>query len=85
MAVETRTGCCEREAAVEDDPSDQGVLEFVSADAAEIRAAVSREEDADPGIRIGARVRLAGPDPESVIWVDSHRADRQRRRIVEER
>src|SRR5919106_188899 len=85
MAVEALARRGIDKAVREDQPADERVLELVAADTHEVRAAVVRIEDADAGVRVRARVRLTGADPEPVARVDRNRSDRERGRVVEER
>src|SRR5207247_3585206 len=66
VPVQAAVCACEGESVVEHDAADRVVEELVPADSDECAAARSLVEDADAGIRVGARVLLARTDPEGV-------------------
>ncbi len=85
MPEQPSAGGREDEAVVVDQPAHRVVVQLVAANAREVRAAVAREEDAHPGVRVGVRVRFASTDPEAMTRVDGQRTDRERRRVVGQR
>ena len=85
VPVEALARCRQDRSVGLDEPTDRVIVQLVAADAREGGAAVTRVENADAGVRIAARIRLAGADPEAVARIDREGSDGERRGIVGQR